>query len=183
MSRTWQNCLHVGCVSLLLFFISSLLGLGITRSWFVCAILSSVPWPYFCRRSEQRGARSDNGGAITEEPPDHPPIKSSDTLPVYRSLIGRCSACTDLMFLDMRAVSQRSEENTWNSRESLLNLYSVLFQLMYHLVTNMWYIWTIKWSKIIFFIYWKHFHDRFFRFIFSFIVISIQSVIKCYLTC
>ena len=32
-------------------------------------------------RIEDRGARSDNGGAITEEPPDHPLLKSSDTRP------------------------------------------------------------------------------------------------------
>ena len=48
--------------------------------------LSAPSWvashgSYFCRRTEDRGARSDNGGAITEEPPDHPPVKSSDTCP------------------------------------------------------------------------------------------------------
>ena len=48
--------------------------------------LSAPSWvashgSYFCRRTEDRGARSDNGGVITEESPDHPPVKSSDTLP------------------------------------------------------------------------------------------------------
>ena len=73
-------------------FISSVLGL--TGSWFVCAILSSVPWLLFLPedrgpRIEERGARSDNGGAITEEPPDHPPAKSSDTRPAPLLCIAR----------------------------------------------------------------------------------------------
>ena len=56
---------YLGCVSLRLFFISSLLDLGITGSWVVCAILISVPVALFV--SEDRGARIEDRGAITEE--------------------------------------------------------------------------------------------------------------------
>ena len=65
-----------------------------------------------------------------------------------------------------------------------LSLYSVFFQFMYHLVKNMRYIWTTKWTKIIVLIYWNffswspiHFYyehnnrNSYFRFTFLFIVI------------
>ena len=122
--------------------------------------LSAPSWvashgSYFCWRTEDRGARSDNGGAIIEEPPDHPSVKSSDTRPAPLLCIAH--------WLDDSAHALICCFLTWEQSFVSIN---VSFSYKYVIYLN---------NKVV-----KN-HFIYLLETFSFIVISIQSVIKCYL--